>query len=159
MEFEHDGAASIGDEQVAELRPTRRRDPAARLTSSMIVYIVVNLLFGIPVAAAPQWFFDVVGVAPTVADDLGGLRWLGASLVAWGVSGIIVLLRPEGRSTFVTAGALQLAVGALALLYSLSVSEYPWSTWFHVMATLIMLAGAVYLGFARFTGRKVLKGV
>lgn len=125
----------------------------------MVVYIAINLVFGLPLAAAPQWFFDLVGMQGRVADDLGGLRWLGASLVAWGVSGVIVLLRPGGRSTFVTAGALQLSAAAVALLYSWSVGEYEWSTWFHVLLTLIVLGGAVYLGFARMAGRKVLKGV
>jgi CHASE2 domain-containing sensor protein len=124
----------------------------------MIVYIAINLLFGIPIAAAPRGFFDFVGMAPNVADDLGGMRWLGASLLAWGVSGIIVLMRPEGRSTFVTAGALQLTAAAVALLYSWSAGEYEWSTWFQAVATIIVLGGAVYLGFARLAGRKVLKG-
>lgn len=159
MDFEQADAAGGVDEQSAPSRVRRQRDPAATLTTSMIVYIAINTLFGLPLALFPQAFFDIVGVDEAVADELGGLRWLGASLLAWGISGVIVLMRPGGRSTFVTAGALQLAAAAVALLYSWSVGEYAWSTWFHVVATLIVLGGAVYLGFARLAGRKVLKGV
>lgn len=159
MDFDQVETGGYEADQAIEGRVRRERDPASTLTSSMVVYIAINLVFGLPLAAAPQWFFDAIGMQGRVADDLGGLRWLGASLVAWGVSGVIVLLRPGGRSTFVTAGALQLSAAAVALLYSWSVREYEWSTWFHVVLTLVVLAGAVYLGFARLAGRKVLKGV
>lgn len=159
MDFEQVDAGGHETDQTIEERVRRERDPASTLTSSMVVYIAINLVYGLPLAAAPQWFFDVIGTPSRIADDLGGLRWLGASLLAWGVSGVIVLLRPGGRSTFVTAGALQLSAAAVALLYSWSVGEYEWSTLFHVITTLIVLGGAVYLGFARLAGRKVLKGV
>lgn len=159
MDFEQNDVVGPDEAVSADGSIRRQRDPAATLNTSMIIYIVINLLFGTPLALAPTWFFDFVGMAPRTAADLGGIRWLGASLLAWGISGIVVWMRPEGRSTFVTAGALQLAAAAVALLYTWSVGEYGWSTWFQVVATLIVLAGAVYLGFARLAGRKVLKGV
>jgi hypothetical protein len=159
VDFEQVETGGFEPDEPREERARRERDPASTLTSSMVVYIAINLVFGLPLAAAPEWYFDVIGMSPAVADDLGGLRWLGASLLAWGVSGVVVLLRPGGRSTFVTAGALQLSAAAVALLYSWSVGEYEWSTWFHVFTTLVVLGGAVYLSFARLAGRKVLKGV
>lgn len=158
MDFEPVETGGFEAEEPIDERVRRERDPASTLTSSMVVYIAINLVYGLPLAAAPQWFFDVIGMSPRVADDLGGVRWLGASLLAWGVSGVIVLLRPGGRSTFVTAGALQLSAAAVALLYSWSVGEYEWSTWFQVLTALVFFGGAVYLGFARLAGRKVLKG-
>ena len=158
MDSEHTDAPQTDGSDASGGRLRRRqRDPASTLTSSMVVYIFVNLLFGIPLAAAPRAFFDLVGFEDIVAAELGGFRWVGASLLAWGISGILVLARPEGRAIFVTAGALQLTLTALALLYSWSVDEYGWDTWFQAVATLVFLGGAAYLGFARLAGRKVLR--
>ena len=82
---------------------------------------------------------------------------MGAVILAWAVSGILVLARPGGRAIFVTTGALQLTFGAASLLYSWSVSEYEWSTWYHALATLILAGGALYMWWARLRGREVLK--
>jgi len=106
----------------------------------------------------PGAFFDVIGLDGSVADQLNGLRWVGAVLLAWAVSGILVLARPEGRAIFVTAGALQMSFAALSLLYSWSVGEYEWSTWYQIVITLVVLGAAVFLWWARLTGRKVLSG-
>lgn len=135
----------------------RLRDPAATLNWAMAVYIFINLLYGLPLAAAPNAFFRIVGLEEAAALQLGGFRWFGAALLAWAISGILVLARPGGRAIFVTAGAFQLTMAAVALLYSWSVSEYQWSTWFHAVTTLIMVGGAAYLVFARMAGRKVLR--
>lgn len=135
-----------------------KRDPSSVLTSAMVVYVFINLIFAIPLLVAPAAFFDAVGLDARVADDLGGLRWVGAVLLAWAVSGILVLARPEGRAIFVTTGALQLTFGAVAFAYSWSIGEYEWSLWYHLVATLILVAGAAYMLWARLRGRAVLKG-
>jgi len=137
----------------------QKRDVASLLTSAMVVYVFVNLIFALPLLVAPESFFDGIGLTDRVADQLGGLRWVGAVLLAWAVSGILVLARPEGRAIFVTTGALQLTFGALALVYSWSISEYEWSLWYHAVATLVLAVGAVYMWWARLRGRSVLKGV
>ena len=69
-----------------------------------------------------------------------------------------MLARPGGRAIFVTTGALQLTFGALAFVYSWSISEYEWSLWYHIVATTILVAGAAYMSWARLRGRSVLKG-
>lgn len=134
-----------------------KRDPATVLTSAMVVYVFINLLFAIPLLVAPSSFFDAVGLSSAVAGQLDGLRWVGAVLLAWAVSGILVLARPHGRAIFVTTGALQLTFAAAAFIYSWSVSEYEWGTWYHFIATLILAAGAGYMSWARLRGRAVLK--
>lgn len=139
--------------------PTKdKKDPAAVLTSAMVVYVFINLVFAIPLLVAPAAFFDAVGLSSVVSGQLGGLRWVGAVLLAWAVSGILVLARPSGRAIFVTTGALQLTFGAVAFVYSWSVGEYEWSLWYHLAATLILVAGAAYMSWARLRGRAVLKG-
>jgi hypothetical protein len=138
--------------------PKRPRDPAATFTSAMVVYIFINLVFSLPLLIAPVAFFDLIGLDRSVAEQLGGLRWVGAVILAWAISGIIVLARPGGRAIFVTTGAFQLSFGALSFLYSWSISEHEWSTWYQALASIILVLGAVYLWWARLQGRKLLKG-
>lgn len=132
-------------------------DPAATLTSAMVVYIFINLLFGLPLVLFPAKFFDLVGLEDEVASQLGGLRWVGATLLAWAISGILVLARPGGRAIFVTAGSLQLSLAAAAMLYSTSLGEYEWSLWFQLTMTLITVIGALYMWWARLRGRSMLR--
>lgn len=136
----------------------KQRDPASTLTSAMLVYIFVNLAFALPLVIFPAAFFDVIGLDSSVADQLGGLRWVGAMLLAWSIAAIQVMARPGGNSIFVTAGAFQLTFGALAFLYSWSIREYHWALWYHALASLVLTLGAVYLWWARMSARKVLKG-
>jgi hypothetical protein len=139
-------------------RPRRaRREPAATLNIAMVVYIFVNLLFALPLVILPTTFFDAIGMSSSVADQLGGMRWVGAVLLAWAISGILVLARPGGRAIFVTTGALQLTLGALAFLYSWSLDEFTWSTWYQALATVVLVAGSLVMWWARLTARKVLR--
>jgi hypothetical protein len=148
-------------DEAAEARAIRarrvRRDPAATLGIAMVVYIFVNLVFALPLVILPATFFDAIGLDPDAAELLGGLRWFGAVLLAWAISGILVLARPGGRAIFVTTGALQLSLAALAFLYSWSLDEYEWSTWYHAVATVILVAGALVMWWARLAGRKALR--
>lgn len=147
-----------GDEVVEGRRARKQRDPAATLASAMVVYVFVNLAFALPLVILPVTYFDLIGLDGAVADELGGLRWVGAVLLAWAITGIVVMARPEGRAVFVTAGAFQLTFAALAFLYSWSVREYAWSVWYQALASGLLTTGAVYLWWARMSGRKVLKG-
>lgn len=160
--FEHlDQSGGDADSGTPDAPPRSRRltrDPASVLSGGMLVYIFVMLLFALPLVILPQTFFDLIGLSDGVADDLGGLRWFGATLLAWAISGILVMARPGGRAIFVTTGALQLTLGALSFLYSWSVSEYQWSTWYHVVATLVLALSASYLWWARVMARRILKG-
>ncbi len=139
-------------------RVRKKRDPAATLNLAMVVYIFVTLVFALPLVIFPVTFFDLIGLDERTAADLGGLRWVGGVLLAWAVSGILVLARPGGRAIFVTTGALQFTLAALAFLYSWSLGEFEWSTWYHAVATAVLIAGSLVLWWARLAGRKVFKG-
>jgi hypothetical protein len=138
--------------------PRRPRDPSQTLMSALVVYIFINLALALPLVIFPGAYFDAVGLDPIVADQLDGLRWVGAVILAWAITGILVLARPEGRAVFVTAGAFQLTLGALAFLYSWSIGEYEWATWYQMVVTAVLAVGAVYLWWARLRGRRVFKG-
>lgn len=153
-----DPDGSFPDEGQEQIQAKKPRDPASTLTSALVVYIFVNLALALPLVIFPSAYFDVIGLDQTVADQLGGLRWVGAVLLAWSITAIAVMARPEGRGVFVTAGATQLTMGALGFLYSWSINEYDWSTWYQVLASVVLTAGAVYLWWARLSGRKLLKG-
>ena len=141
-----------------------RRDPVATLNLAMVVYIFVTMLFALPLVIAPTGFLsgigldmDVIGRDETVAELLGGLRWVGAVLLAWAISGILVLARPSGKAIFVTAGSLQMTFAALAFLYSWSISEYTWDSWYHAVATAILIAATLVMWWARLAGRKAFR--
>ena len=150
---------------IDELAPTRDaeraarkpKDPTPTFNVAMVVYIFINLLFALPLVIFPVTFFDAIGLDQAVADELGGLRWVGAMLLAWSISGILVLASPGGRAIFVTTGALQLSFGALAFLYSWSIDEYKWSVWYQAAATAVLVVGSIVLWWARLTGRKLLR--
>ena len=154
VENPQDSGAAGGESAVR--KPPR--DPAKTLTSAMVVYIFVNLTFALPLVIFPAAYFDLIGLDKVVADQLGGLRWVGAVLLAWSITAIQVLARPGGKAVFVTTGAFQLTFGALAFLYSWSIREFGWALWYQALASLIWTLGAVYLWWARMSGRKVLKG-
>jgi len=148
--------AEAGGGAAAPTKP--KREPASLLNSAMVVYVFINLMFALPLLIAPTAFFDLIGIRSTVSDDLGGLRWVGAVLLAWAISGILVLARPEGRAIFVTTGALQLTLAAATFVYSWSISEYEWSSWYHVAATAVLAVGGTFMWWARLRARSVLKG-
>jgi len=143
------------DEEGAR-EPRTPRDPADTLRLALIVYVVVNLALGIPLALVPIGFLDFIGVDPVIASELGGLRWVGAVLVAWGISAVLVLARPVGRAYFVTVGALQMTLAAVAFFYSWWRHESLGSAWFQAAAGVVLVASAVYLWWARLKARSVL---
>ncbi len=154
---DHDSPIQPGD-GVTPPEAKQPRDPATTLTTAFVVYIFINLALALPLVIFPVAYFEVIGLDDSVAGDLGGLRWVGAVLLAWSITAIAVMARPEGRGVFVTAGATQLTLGAVGFLYSWSIGEYHWSTWYQALCALILTGGAVYLWWARLSGRKVLRG-
>ncbi|MCP3993608.1 MAG: hypothetical protein GY722_00885 [bacterium] len=145
------------DEVVDVPQSKKPRDPATTLTTAFVVYIFINLALALPLVIFPVAYFEVIGLDDVVADNLGGLRWVGAVLLAWSITAIAVMARPEGRGVFVTAGAAQLTLGALGFLYSWSIDEYQWSTWYQALCSVVLTVGAVYLWWARLSGRKLLR--
>jgi hypothetical protein len=133
--------------------PEPPRSYAGTLRWAMLWYSVVNLAVGLPLMLFPVEFLDLIGVDDATAVELGGLRWIGAMLVAWGIAGLIIMARPGGRAYFVTAGALQMTFGAGALLYSSVTDEKVAALWFHTLITLVFVATAIYLWVARFRAK------
>ncbi len=134
--------------------PARRG--AGTLRWAMLWYIAVNLALGIPLMLFPVEFLGLIGLDDATATALGGLRWVGAMLVAWAVAGLLILARPGGRAYFVTAGALQMTFGAGALLYSSITEEQLASLWFHTLLTVVFVGTAIYLWVARLSAKAVL---
>lgn len=141
------------DDAIGEAPPPPSRTGSLRW--AMLWYIAVNLVLGLPLMLVPVEFLRLVGVDDATAVALGGLRWVGAMLVAWAVAGIIIVARPVGRAYFVTAGALQMTFGAGALLYSSFVEEQLGSLWFHTLLTVVFVATAVYLWVVRIRAKDV----
>lgn len=156
--FESPPETASGDEKQRKGAPPVRRDPVSTLNVGMLVYIGVNTLIGVPLTLAPAGLYEFVGVASEVASELNGLRWLGAMMLAWAISAILILARPVGRGFFVTAGSLQLTLGAAAFVYSWSLGEQLGDTWFQIVMTIILVGSAAVLWWARLKARNVLAG-
>lgn len=157
-EFDAEPVEEAVEPAVAKAALPVRRDPVSTLNIAMLVYIGVNTLIGVPLTLAPAGVYEFVGVAPQVATELNGLRWLGAMMLAWAISAILILARPVGRAFFVTAGSLQLTFGAAAFVYSWTLGEELGDTWFQVLMTMILVGSAMVLWWARLKARKVLAG-
>ncbi len=84
----------------ARVPAKRPRDPAMTLTTALVVYIFINLILALPLVIFPVTYFKVIGLPDTIADQLGGLRWVGAVLLAWSMTAIAVMARPSGRGVF-----------------------------------------------------------
>ena len=124
----------------------------------MLVYIGVNALIGVPLTLAPAGVYEFIGEGQELAARLDGMRWLGAMMLAWAISAVLILARPVGRGFFVTAGSLQLTFGAAAFLYSWSLGEQLGDTWFQIVMTIILVSSAAVLWWARLKARNVLAG-
>lgn len=133
-----------------------RPDRANSLRWAMLWYSAVNLAIGLPLMLFPAAFAKFVGVEDAIADELGGLRWAGAMLVAWAVAALLLVARPGGRAYFVTAGALQMTFGAAALIYSSVVEEQFGALWFHTLITVVFVGTAAFMWVARYGARDAL---
>lgn len=146
-------------DQVPAFEPSPERSPRGpgdTLRTALLGYVVVNLIFAIPLTLAPSAALSFIGVDDQVASELGGLRLLGAMLAAWAVAGLLVVARPGGRAYFVTAGALQMTAALAALVYSALVGESLGDTWFQIVAIVLVGASALTLWWARVRARAVM---
>jgi hypothetical protein len=148
-----DGAEDLAASEESSEPPTAS-GRGGILRWAMLWYVAVNLAIGLPLLLIPVQFLSLIGVDDATAVALGGLRWVGAMLVAWAVAALMIVARPAGRAYFVTAGALQMTFGAAALLYSSFVDEQLASLWFHTLITVIFVGTAIYLWVARFRAKE-----
>jgi hypothetical protein len=148
-----DGADDLAASEESSEPPTAS-SRGGILRWAMLWYVAVNLAIGLPLLLIPVQFLSLIGVDDATAVALGGLRWVGAMLVAWAVAALMIVARPAGRAYFVTAGALQMTFGAAALLYSSFVDEQLASLWFHTLITVVFVGTAIYLWVARFRAKE-----
>ncbi len=148
-----------GQDQSPTIHTRQAKDPARSLKTAMLAYIAVNTIVGLPLLVFPISFLDAVGFDRIVADQLGGIRWVGAVLVAWAVGSSLVIAQPEGRATLVTTGALQMTFAAFTFLWTLSTGEKWGSSAFHLGLLGLFSATALLMWAARFRARKVFKGM
>jgi len=148
---------AVEREETGEVPPPRRpRHPVGTLRLALGGYVAVNALFGVPLLLAPVGSLRAIGVPPGVAAGLGGLRWVGAMLVAWGISGLLVLARPVGRAFFVTASALQMTFAAGAFLSSWGAGDGIGAVWFQTLGSVLLFGSALSLWWARLRVRGLL---
>lgn len=141
--------------QAAEPSPL---EPGTHLRLSVLLSVVINLAYGLPVALWPDLIWGTLaGGTSAEVELLSGMRWSGAILIAWAIGGFLVLSRPKGRQTMVTTFALQFSLAAVALAFSALTDEFVWAdTWFVLVSIVGVGASALYLWYGRWAGREVL---
>ncbi|MDH3730030.1 MAG: hypothetical protein OES13_02720 [Acidimicrobiia bacterium] len=145
----------IEPEAHAEASPL---DPGTHLRLSVLLSVIVNLAYGLPIALWPDLIWGTLaGGTSSDVELLSSMRWGGAVLVAWAIGGVLVLSRPKGRQTMVTTFALQFSLATAALIVSALADEFAWAeTWFVLAAIIVVGASALYLWYGRWAGRQVL---
>ena len=130
-------------------------EPGTHFRLSVLLYVAVSLLFGLPTALWPGLIWGTLaGATDSVLEVMNGMRWAGAILIAWAAGGLLVLARPKGRQTMVTTFALQFSLAAAALVFSALTDEFAWAeTWFVLFSIIAVGGGALYLWYGRWVGR------
>lgn len=146
---EHEAHADVAHEP---------RSARATLRLAVLAYAVVNVGYGLPMLVWPTLLWgNIAGASGAALDGLVSVRWAGAVLVAHGVGGILVFLRPKGQRTYVTAMTLQFTLAAIAIGTSMVLGELDVvDAWFRVVSLLVVALAATYLWVARWRARELL---
>ena len=141
--------------------PKEPRTPRAVLNTGLMVYIAVNLAYGLPMLLWPKLLWETIGGADTDAAGAALLttRWAGGVLVGLAMGAIFVLMRPTGQRTFVTTIAIHTALAAAAILVSAANGEWDDAgveEWFYWLSGIVVASESAYLWYARFKARAVL---
>jgi hypothetical protein len=133
-------------------------EPGTHFRLSVLLYVAVSLLFGLPTALWPGLIWGTLaGASDSVLAVMDGMRWAGAILIAWAAGGLLVLARPKGRQTMVTTFALQFSLATVALVFSALTDEFTWAeTWFVVFSIVAVGGSGLYLWYGRWVGREIL---
>lgn len=144
--------------QPAPAQPREPRDPRSMLRLAVLVYIVENLGYGIPMLIWPDLLWGTVAGAEGAAlDALTSNRWAGGVLTAVGIGGIMVFTHLRGQRTFVTTMALQLTIAGAAIVVSNIAGEFDIvDAWFRWLSAIVVVLGAIYMWVARWRAREIL---
>ena len=119
------------------------------LKVSLILFSVLNIVYGIGYLFFPQTLIDISGGEPCA---YGWLRWSGGGLIALGIGAILAFRDLEKQRTLVLTFALGTLLCGLALIYSL-VFDLTGSTWFAALPATITLINSALLWWAWFLYR------
>lgn len=151
-------AGSTNEHEAHTEAPHEPRSAPATLRLAVLAYVVVNLGYGLPMLLWPTLLWgNIAGAAGAALDGLVSVRWAGAVLVAHGIGGILVFLRPKGQRTYVTAMTLQFTLAAVAIGTSITLGEFDVvALWFRWVSLFVVALAALYLWMARWRARDLL---
>ena len=153
-----DEAGSDAD-AAPEAPPRQPLSPAATLRVAILLYIVETIGYGLPMLVWPQLLWeDIAGASGDALDGLVATRWAGGVLVGLGVGALMVLLKPAGQRTFVSAMAIHTSLAGAAVVYSMLSDELDVvDAWFRWVSLLLLAGLAGFLWLARWRAKGILK--
>lgn len=162
-----EGFQDIPPPEGVEAPPTGRpakepRQPlsaVATLRLAIVLYIVETIGYGLPMLIWPELLWDTIaGASGPELDGLVSVRWAGGVLVGLGLGAFLVLAKPKGQRSFVTAMTFHSSLAGAALLVSSINGELDVvDAWFRWASVIFVGVLAIYLWLARWRARDLLK--
>jgi len=122
------------------------------LKTTLIIYAIVCLVYGIGFVLVPQVLVDLSGGEAAAS---AWLRWPGAVLIALGIGAIMVNRNPTHQDPFVVTVALGTLLTGLTLLYALFF-ERAGEFWFTAVPMIINLVISALLWWGRTKSTNIL---
>ena len=145
--------------EAARAAPREPWSPEATLRVAILLYIVETIGYGLPMLLWPQLLWeDIAGASGDALDGLVATRWAGGVLVGLGVGAVMVLLKPAGQRTFVSAMAIHTTLATAAVAFSIAGGELDVvDAWFRWVSLVLLFVLAGFLWLARWRAFRILR--
>ena len=129
-------------------------DVGALLKWTLKIYGLIGVIYGAVFLLFPEGYLTFSGADPAPAYVY--LRWPGGTLVAFGLSCLLVSKNPARQGLFVTTAGMYSSLLGLALLYSLLAGEYTSHLRSMIIPIVINLVAAAFIWIGRSQNKEVL---
>ena len=131
---------------------TKNNNPTF-LKTVLIIFAIVNLIYGLAFFFAPDYMVSLSGEAPVFH---GWIRWPGGLQVALAIGAVLVALKPEKQGIFVTTMALGSLFIGIALLWAWLTASEMFNVWFTALPTLVALVLSLLLWWSGQRAKAIL---
>ncbi len=119
----------------------------------LIIYAIVCIVYGLGYFFTPDTLVNMSGGEPVYH---GWLRWSGGILIALGIGGILVYLKPKNQGIFVTTIALGCLLAGIALVWAWITIEEGANVWFTALPAIVVLVLSGLLWWSRQQAKDIL---
>ncbi len=146
--------------QESEPKPPKEpRSPGAVVRTALLIYIVVNVAYGLPMLLWPDLIWGTIGGADGLRlEALESMRWAGGVLLGLAIGAFFAFTRPAGQWTLMMGIGAHTSLAAVGIWLSLLAGEWTPTIdlWFVWLAAIVVPIESLYIWYARFKGRELL---